>query len=423
MKILMVTPMLPHPRAGTAQPQVMYAQLAGLAAHHDVTLATFAELDTVDREHLQELKDMRFRVEAVWRCPASGLRQLKRRARLASYWMRGGRPLKALWFWNPEMQHLLDTLLAKEPFDLLQVEDNVMGDYRLRSHAPRVITEHDVRAPGPTEFDVRLLPLDNLGALWKFKSVRQFVSAAERRRWAQYQPTIWKRFDRVQVFTERDATVIRTMAPKLAGRVFVNPFGIDSPLEADRSQEQDDTVLFFGMFLHPANVDAVLWIAQEIMPLLRTARPGIRMMVVGGRAPESVRSLASDRIIVTGHVPSVRPYLERAAMVLVPVRVGGGMRMKVLEAMAAGKAVVTTPLGAEGLSFDRDRPPLAIAQDSQGIAAVTAELLQSPDRRRSLGSRAHAYVRQHHSWPAFIRRLEAIHAELQSAGIAAPHRP
>ena len=415
MKILMVTPMLPCPLAGTAQPQVMYAQLAGLAAHHEVTLASFAGPDPADRENLQGLKELGIHVEAVWRCPPSGYGQLKRRARLASYWLRGGRPLKALWFWNPEMQHLLGTLLAKQEFDLLQVEDNVMADYRFRSHAPRVITEHDVRAPGPTEFDIRLLPLEDLGALWKFKSVHQFVSAAERRRWGQYQPTIWKRFDRVQVFTERDATLIRAMAPELAERVFVNPFGITSSAEGDRSLEQDDTVIFFGMFLHPANVDAVLWIAREIMPLLRAARPGIRLIVVGGHAPESVRLLASDRIIVTGHVPSLRPYLERAAVVLVPVRVGGGMRMKVLEAMAAGKAVVTTPLGAEGLSFDRDRPPLAISQDSQGIATVTAELLQSPDARQALGRRAQAYVRQHHSWPAYIRRLEAIHAELQSA--------
>jgi len=420
MKILMVTPMLPHPRAGTAQPLVMHAQLTGLAAHHEVTLATFAGPDPTERDALVGLRESGIELEAVWRWPTSGVRQLKRRVRLATDWLRGGRPLRTLWFWNSGMQRLLDRLLREKSFDVVHVEDNAMANYRLQTATPRVLTQHDVRAPAPDEFDVRLLPLGNHETLFKVRWIRHSLNEAERRRWEKYQPSAWRRFDRIQVFTERDAEIIRSMATALAGRVRVNPFGVTPPAEVDGNREERDTVIFVGMFLHPANIDAALWITNEIMPLLRRQRPGIRLIIVGGQPPESVRALASEDIMVTGYVPAVQPFLERAAVVLAPLRVGGGMRMKVLEAMAMGKAVVTTPRGAEGLAFYRSQPPLVISRDAEGIASITSTLLASEGARRALGRRARAFVLEHHSWPAFVQRLEAMYAELQSA-IKRPH--
>jgi glycosyltransferase involved in cell wall biosynthesis len=111
-------------------------------------------------------------------------------------------------------------------------------------------------------------------------------------------------------------------------------------------------------------------------------------------------------------VPEVEPWLEQAAVVLAPVRIGGGMRTKVLQGMAMGKAVVTTPLGAEGLSTVDGQPPLAIAQDAASLARVTAALLASARERRVLGARARAFVAKHFSAEAYVRRLEAIYAEL-----------
>ena len=339
------------------------------------------------------------------------MRQIDRRLRLASGWLRGGKPLKALWFSNPEMQRALDALLARKTFDLLQVEDVVMAGYKFRSSARRVLTDHDVRAPRPGEFDAKLLPLGVNSILSKGR-IGKMVSSAEARRWRRYQPRAWKGFDRIQVFTNRDASVIRSMAPQLFSRVRLNPFGINLPAEADRSLERNDTVMFMGMFLHPANVDSALWIANDIMPSLRRQRPGVRLWIVGGHAPDTVRALEAEDITVTGYVPAIRPLLEQAGVVLAPVRVGGGMRMKVVEAMALGKAVVTTPLGAEGLSFSEELPPLRISQDAEGIASAAAELLKSQETRRELGCRARAFIRDYHSWPAYMRRLEATYAEL-----------
>jgi glycosyltransferase involved in cell wall biosynthesis len=135
-------------------------------------------------------------------------------------------------------------------------------------------------------------------------------------------------------------------------------------------------------------------------------------MLVGSYPPPEVQALAAADICVTGRVPEVEPWLEQAAVVLAPVRIGGGMRTKVLQGMAMGKAVVTTPLGAEGLSTVDGRPPLVIGQDAASLAQATAALLASARERRVLGASARTFVAKHFSAEAYVRRLESVYAEL-----------
>src|SRR5207248_11047683 len=113
-----------------------------------------------------------------------------------------------------------------------------------------------------------------------------------------------------------------------------------------------------------------------------------------------------------GGVPTVEPSLAGAAVVLAPLRTGGGMRLKVLQAMAHGKAVVTTPLGAEGLAVAGCEPPLVIARDAEELAHGTAELLGAGAARRRLGAAARAFVARHHGWSAYRERLETLYQEL-----------
>jgi polysaccharide biosynthesis protein PslH len=415
MRILLVTTMLPYRQAAMAQPLVVYGQLSALRPHHEITVATFAGPDPRERDAIEDLRHSGFEVEAVWRVPLPGARQLARRAWLASAWMRGTRPLRVLWFQDSRMQQLVDRLLFTGKFDLLQVEDNAMAAYfDPAPRLPAVLTEHDVRAGGPEEFEVRTLPLGNLSAVLEGARLRRLLTNAERKRFERHQPAAWRRFDRVQVFTQRDAGVISSMAPDIAARVRINPFGIDPPAEADLGREERNTLVFVGTFLHPANVDAVMWLAERILPLLRARKPGVRLTLVGPDPPEAVRALASQDVTVTGYVPAVEPFLERAAVVLAPMRIGGGMRRKVLEAMALGKAVVTTPVGAQGLEVAGNQPPVRIAQDAHQIAKEVVDLLEADDERHALGRRARRFVIQHYTWSAYAQRLETIYAELQS---------
>jgi len=127
-----------------------------------------------------------------------------------------------------------------------------------------------------------------------------------------------------------------------------------------------------------------------------------------------VQALACDDIVVTGCVPEIEPFFERAAVILAPLRIGGGMHMKVLQAIALGKAVVTTPRGADGLTIEGQQPPLIVAESAEEIASATASLLNSSAKRQSLGRRARAFVSENFSAQTYARRIEVAYAELQS---------
>jgi len=218
---------------------------------------------------------------------------------------------------------------------------------------------------------------------------------------------VWGEFDIVQVFTERDAAVARSIAPEVADRLRVNPFSAPLPAPADDGAEAD-TVAFLGNFSHPPNVDAALWLAREIMPRLEEIRPQVRLSIAGPCPPARLASLATRSIQVLGEVRDAEALMRRSAVIIAPVRTGGGMRMKVLSAMALGKPVVTTTRGSYGLVTADGLPPLVIADDAAGLARHTADLLADESARDRLGTAAGKFVAVHHSPEAYTRRFEAI---------------
>jgi glycosyltransferase involved in cell wall biosynthesis len=201
------------------------------------------------------------------------------------------------------------------------------------------------------------------------------------------------------------------VAPELAPRVRVNPYGMILPAASAPAREEPDTVLFSGTFAHLPNRDAALWLASEIMPAVRAQRPQALLRIVGSAPPAEILALAGAGIEVVADAPSMEPHLEAAAVVVAPVRSGGGMRMKVLEAMARRKAVVTTSLGAEGFTSLEPDPPLRITDDAGAIAKAIAELLGDDGGRRELARHARQFAERHHSPAAWAARLEAVYEE------------
>jgi len=391
----------------------MYAQWQALLARHTVTLITFAGPEDADLAALAELRASGAEVCSIWRAAPYGLGRWRRRVWLARGYLRGDRPMRALEFADSRMQALLDHTLGIGSFDLIQVEDNAMGAYRYPPRLPTVLTEHEVRDPAG---GADAVPTGNAAVERLARHLCAPLSEAERRRWGRYQSAVWHRFDRIQVFTGRDANILARAAPAMADRIRVNPFGVALPPAADPREEDSDTVLFVGSFAHAPNIDAARWLGDEIMPRLRSLRPSARLLIVGAQPPQSVRTLADTgrQIEVAGYVPSLRPYLARAAVVVAPLREGGGMRLKVLEALAAGKAVVATSLATSGLERAEGigRLPLVVADDADAFAAEIASLLGNCGARRRMGGRARAYVARHHTWSAYADRLEATYAGL-----------
>ena len=413
MNILLVTPMPPQAQAPGAIPLVLHARLTALLRRHQVTLVTPIGTDPGEAQAAAELARQRIEVHAPPLMGNGVWQHWQRRGQLAGDWLAGRYPWRTAWFRSAAVQKVLDELLATQRYDVIQVEDNAMAGYTYRTQTPAVLAEYEVRRPRRP----------NWGRPAGQGAARHLLDELDWQRWPGYQTRAWARFDRIEVFTQRDAEAVGEIAPGLRPRVSVNPFGVVAPPAAAPAHEEEGQIIFVGNYTHAPNVDAALWLGQEIMPRLRRLRPGVQLNIVGIYPPDEVLALSGPDIVVTGPVPQIEPWLERAAVALAPLRIGGGMRMKVLHAMAMGKAVVTTPRGAEGLEIDGHHPPLMVAADADALAASVAALLADGEQRRKLGAEARAFVLEHFSPDAHVRRLENVYAGLLAGQSEQQARP
>ncbi|MGZ4337111.1 MAG: glycosyltransferase family 4 protein, partial [Gaiellaceae bacterium] len=394
--------MAPRREARGAIPMLLHAQLVGLRGRHDLALLTVFGDEAGDEAAVSALRSSGVDVHAVDTRVDDSFVRWRRRWRLAATWARGSYPWRTVWFADPRVQQAVDQLAETRKFDVVAVEDNAMGVFHLPPDIPSVLTEHEVRRPRPVDW--RCGPPAGWPS-WAFQE-------ADWRRWPKYERSVWRRFDRLQVFTQEDADAVSEIAPDLAGRVTVNPFGIELPPRADPRREEPDTLLFSGNFTHPPNVDAAAFLVLEVMPRLqRELHGGGRLLLVGSRADEHVGRLGGGNVSVIDGPESMGPYLDVASVVIAPLRTGGGMRVKVLQALGAGKPVVTTSRGARGLVHADGELPLVVAEGADGLAAASARLLRDESRRRSLGERARRFVIAHHSAAAYARRLERVYEE------------
>jgi len=402
MKILIVAAVPPQAAGGGAIPVLLDAQLAGLRERNEVTFVSAVGDEPEEAAAAERLRESGLDAHfADRRQPRAARQRRRRRARMVGAWAFSGRPWRAVWFADPGVQAILDRLAGSHDFDVAVVEDSAMSGYRLPAGVPSLLTEHEVLRP--RRFDWHAGP-PRAWPGWAFTEL-------DWRKRPPFQRAAWGQFDRVLTFGKRDAAAIAELAPELDGRVRVSPFGLALPAPTDPELVEAERLLFVGNFTHQPNRDAALWLAREIMPALLARQPRARLHLVGSRAPAEILALASEAIEVVSDAPSVEPYLVAAAVVVAPVRTGGGMRMKVLQALAAGKAVVTTSRGSEGFDCFSEPAPLAVADEAEGFAAEVAALLGDPARRRETGARARSFAERHYSPSAWAKRLEALYAE------------
>jgi glycosyltransferase involved in cell wall biosynthesis len=154
----------------------------------------------------------------------------------------------------------------------------------------------------------------------------------------------------------------------------------------------------------------VLWFADAVLPLIRAQAPDTRLYVVGQQPHTRLARLAAQPgITLTGRVPDTRPYIAAAGVYIVPLRIGGGTRLKVLEAMAMGQAIVSTRLGCDGFDFT-DGHEVRFADEPAAFAETVIELFRDRARAAALGQTARAFVETHYGWDAIVPRLEALYA-------------
>jgi glycosyltransferase involved in cell wall biosynthesis len=236
---------------------------------------------------------------------------------------------------------------------------------------------------------------------WIRRSAYRLEAAKMRR----YEAAAVRRFAHVVAVSNDDREAMVSMTG--VDRISVVPTGVDTA----RYRRVDGPVvgsshevIFLGSMDWEPNVDGVEYFCREIWPHVRAKVPAARFLIVGRNPAPRVARLASDSVVVTGRVDSVLPYLANAAVFVVPLRMGGGTRLKIFEGMAMGKAVVSTSIGAEGLDVTAGRD-LLIADAPDEFARAVVDLLGDPERRRALGEAA-ARLAGRYDWSVVVRDFE-----------------
>jgi glycosyltransferase involved in cell wall biosynthesis len=253
-------------------------------------------------------------------------------------------------------------------------------------------------------------------------AVRRAYSALEWRKQRKDEQRAWRCLDGCTVTSARDRDMLLADEPSTRTAVVANGVDVDFFEPAARSSPRETpSLLFFGAIDYFPNTDAMLYFLRDVFPRLVLRYTGLRLCIVGRRPPESIVAQRSASVDVTGVVDDVRPWLERADVVVVPLRIGGGTRLKILEAMAMGKAVVSTTLGAEGLDVVPERD-LLLADDSATFVAQVGRLLDDPELRQRLGAAARRLVVSKYGWKTSVVALLGFYGELLETKAATHER-
>jgi glycosyltransferase involved in cell wall biosynthesis len=239
----------------------------------------------------------------------------------------------------------------------------------------------------------------------------------EARKMARYESAALRKFHHVIAVSDHDREQMRTMNPSCP--VSVVPTGVDTQkyAVAPPAKAEPPRIVFLGSMDWEPNIDAVIYYCQEIFPQVRAELPSAIFQIVGRNPHSRVKQLGSESVQVTGTVPSVAEYLCDATLVVVPLRIGGGTRLKIFEAMAMGKAVISTSIGAEGLDVKNGRD-LILADDAATFSEATIVLLKDARLRRRY-EQAAAQLAAQYDWSKIVQRfVEVLHETCRGADLS-----
>lgn len=277
----------------------------------------------------------------------------------------------------------------------------------------------DINVPRPHEVPSVLFQHNVEAMIWKRHTevqrnpLKKFFFRTQWKKMARYERGACHQYDHVIAVSEDDAEAFREWYGLT--NVSAVPTGVDTDFFSPSGEVTSlkNNLVFVGSMDWMPNQDAVRWFVDEIWPTIRKAEPTATFTVVGRRPPPFVQELCmrNNGIEVTGTVDDVRPYLERATAAIVPLRIGGGTRLKIYEAMAMGRPTVSTAIGAEGLPVT-DGKELFLADDPQSFAKRALELMKDPGAGNRMGKAAQDRVRRDFGWEAaakpFIEICEAV---------------
>jgi|WetSurSiteA1Bulk_404760.scaffolds.fasta_scaffold03452_2 GT2 family glycosyltransferase/glycosyltransferase involved in cell wall biosynthesis len=400
-RVLWLTAYLPHTgrHAGAGR---MFQLLKRMSSKYQITLITFLETDD-ERDFLPEVKPFCEKVIAV------------RRFRPDRWQLFPYEPFDE--FRTPEMERAVDRCLEDCDFDLIQLEYTQMAYYATRAEGiPVLLTKHEVDFAACA----RRARIES-NPLVKMRWFYNYLQVLDR------EVRLTKKVDAVVCMTDPDVRELKKFTPSVPTHT-INT-GVD--LDYFRPSNQPSMaarLIFVGAFQHLPNVEAMMYFCRDVLPAIRTKVPGVELLIVGSNPTPPVLSLAAiPGVKVTGFVPDIRPFMSSSSIYVVPLRLGVGIRGKILEAWGMGMAVVSTSVGCAGLRFENGRN-LLVGDTPQQFAAHVISLLNDPVGRSRLGEEGRKTTEQFYSWETSAQQLDMLYQRMikgtaPNRGNAREHQP
>jgi len=405
LNILVLTQILPYPP--DAGPRVKTWHVLQYLAQrgHRVTLVSYVRPD--ETPHLPAVRAICDRVIPV-PIQRSRLRDLAYLARS----LLTGRPFLIERDDLPAMRAAVKQVLAETPMDVIHADQLGMAQFALRGAALPGAGAH----PPATLFDAH-------NAVWLIvermaQNARPFLRPLinfEARRVKRYETGLLRKFDHTITVTEIDRQAYLSAGGEaVAQKLSVIPIATDTrTLQPTARQPGSLNLLTLGTLHYPPNADGIRWFFTEIYPGVKAALAGVTLTIIGKNPPADFLALArqDSSVTVTGYVPDLDPLMAQAAVMVIPVRAGGGMRVRILEAFARAMPVVTTTVGLEGIDA-RPGEDVLVADTPAAFEAAVVQLLRDPQLQQRLAVNGRRLAEEKYDWPVVLQQMDAVYNRL-----------
>lgn len=405
MRILFLTQIIPYPPNAGPRVKTWNVLRYLVGRGHDVTLVSFVRPD--EEEFLPVLRQLCRAVHAV---PIH-------RSRLTDgfYWLRShlsGRPFLIERDDLQPMRQQVRHLLATQPFAVIHADQLTMTQFALGAEGvgrKRPFTLFDAH-------NATWTISDRLAAT--VPAPLRPILRLETRRIQRYEGMLVREFDHTMVVIEPDrdnllAGLPPAGRPAAAARISAIPIAVDTrELQPVQRRPQGPAIMTLGSLNYPPNADGIRWFLQEVFPLVQRQIPRASLTLIGKSPPADFVEMARQQphaIRVTGYVEDLTPYMEEAALMVVPVRAGSGMRVRLLEAFARAMPAVTTTIGLEGIEAT-DGEHVLVADTPEAFAAATVRLLQDTALQKQLGQNGRSLAEARYDWQIALRQMDAVYA-------------
>jgi len=400
LKILLLTASLPYPPQSGGALRT-YSIIRGLAeAGHNITLLSYHNGSPVTPQ--SPITQLCQRIVTVYPPDWNKIKRLR-------YLVFSGQPDIALRLQDIQFAEKLKKLTRTEDFDVVQAEGiEIAGYLRLvRTLLPNAKLIYDAfNAEAALQRIVA-----KIDATQPRRWLQSIYSFIQTKRIERYESELVRSADAVICVSEEDANLLRAYAPQkklhvVPSSIFVDDYEVDS----DRIELPRNSLVFTGKMDYRPNVDAMLWFHETMLPYL----PDIHLTIVGQQPHPRLTHIAqNDRIQITGWVQDVIPYMRAADIYIAPLRMGSGTRLKLLEAMACGCAIVATTIAAAGLSPEAKKAMVIVNEPNEFVMAIR-DLLANPHMRTIMGIKAKTVVKKYYDWSAVNPRLLEVYESLRN---------